>query len=230
MGYTFEIYFDFHGYSLIAIGICNMIGIKIPKNFNLPYHAISFRDFWRRWHISLSTWFRDYIYIPLKSDKRIYSIQNFSVILLVFSLSGIWHGNTVLFLIWGLLHGLIYLIEWICGLDSITIDEKGKTSHFIKTVITFCLIVLTWLPFRSESVSFLLSAYDKIFRFSFNYFDSNLTINHRLLLITVLLGYFSAPFIYRKFSLKTKPALIILIAIATVLFRYGESSFIYYRF
>ena len=106
--FSFQIYFDFSGYSDIAIGVARILGFQTPENFNLPYLATSIRDFWRRWHISLSSWFRDYLYIPLGGNRK-GKLRTYTNLLIVFTLTGFWHGANWTFIIWGFLHGF-YLV------------------------------------------------------------------------------------------------------------------------
>ncbi|MBP3208702.1 MAG: MBOAT family protein, partial [Oscillospiraceae bacterium] len=110
--YSFEIYCDFAGYSSIAIGVARILGIDVMKNFDSPYMARSVAEFWRRWHISLSTWLRDYVYIPLGGNRK-GAFRKYLNIIIVFAVSGIWHGSALTFLVWGLLHALYQLIGYI---------------------------------------------------------------------------------------------------------------------
>ena len=143
--FALQIYADFSGYSDIAIGISRMLGFDLMTNFKTPYFAKSFNDFWSRWHISLSTWFRDYVYIPLGGNRK----GNFRVslnILLTFLLSGLWHGANFTFLIWGGLHGLVLVLEK---------QIKIKISKFIYVPIVIITVILFWLPFRAENITHL---------------------------------------------------------------------------
>ena len=108
--FSVQIYFDFSGYSDMAYGLARIFGFRFPKNFNYPYIALSIKDFWRRWHISLSTWFRDYVYIPLGGNKVSFVRQYFNLIL-VFFLCGLWHGASWNFVLWGLFHGIFLVLE-----------------------------------------------------------------------------------------------------------------------
>ena len=142
--YTLQIYFDFSGYSDMAIGLGRMFGFHFEENFNYPYIAESVTDFWRRWHISLSSWFRDYVYIPLGGNRVSHSrwVWNLFVVWL---LTGIWHGANWTFILWGLLYFAFLLIEKETGLAR----KLGPLSH----VYTLLVVVLAWVFFRSESVS-----------------------------------------------------------------------------
>jgi D-alanyl-lipoteichoic acid acyltransferase DltB (MBOAT superfamily) len=143
--FALQIYTDFSGYSDIAIGISRMLGFDLMTNFKTPYFAKSFNDFWSRWHISLSTWFRDYVYIPLGGNRK----GNFRVslnIFLTFLLSGLWHGANFTFLIWGGLHGLVLVLEK---------QIKMNISKFIYVPLVFITVILFWLPFRAENMNHL---------------------------------------------------------------------------
>ena len=110
LAYSLQIYFDFSGYSDMAIGLGRMFGFKFLENFNYPYISTSLQEFWRRWHISLSTWFKDYVYIPL-GGNRVSTLRIYTNLLIVFVLTGFWHGASWNFLIWGLFHGLFLASE-----------------------------------------------------------------------------------------------------------------------
>lgn len=158
LAYTFQIYCDFAGYSSIAIGAAKIMGFEIMQNFRQPYFASSISDFWRRWHISLSSWFRDYLYIPLGGSRCSKLRKHFNV-MVVFLISGIWHGANITFVIWGALNGVYQIIGDVlrpvrsrictaCGLN------RHPTIHrLIQTVFTFILLCITWIFFRASSVT-----------------------------------------------------------------------------
>lgn len=141
--YTLQIYFDFSGYSDMAIGLGRMFGFHFNENFNYPYISGSVTEFWRRWHISLSTWFRDYVYIPLGGNrvKRSRWICNLFV---VWALTGIWHGANWTFLVWGLLYFIILLIEKLFSVD--------KSNSIVSHLYTLLIIILAWVIFRATSI------------------------------------------------------------------------------
>lgn len=154
--FGFQIYCDFSGYSDIAIGTARLFGIELMINFKTPYFSTSIKDFWHRWHISLSTWFRDYVYIPLGGNVG-NSIKWMRNILITFVVSGLWHGANVTFLIWGLIHGVFYVSERFIA-PLINLPKKLKNlSGFL---ITFSIVNISWLFFRAESweqAKFILS-------------------------------------------------------------------------
>jgi alginate O-acetyltransferase complex protein AlgI len=143
--YTLQIYFDFSGYSDMAIGLGQMFGFEFLENFNYPYISRSIQEFWRRWHISLSTWFRDYLYIPLggsrKSNQRTYLN-----LIIVFFLCGLWHGANWAFVIWGLYHGLFLVIERM-GLDK----QLKRLPIVLQHLYTLLVVMIGWLLFATES-------------------------------------------------------------------------------
>ena len=144
--YSFQIYCDFSGYSDMAIGVAKYMGFDVGKNFDHPYLSKSVGEFWRRWHISLSTWIRDYIYIPL-GGSRVALPRIYANLFITFLVSGLWHGSTWNFVIWGLLHGFYQCI----GRAGKPIFEKFKLPSFIQIFITFCLITFAWIFFRAEN-------------------------------------------------------------------------------
>ena len=155
--YTFEIYADFAGYSHIAIGVARILGIDVMKNFECPYLAMSIAEFWRRWHVSLSSWFRDYLYIPLGGNRK-GTVRKFINILIVFTVSGLWHGADFTFLAWGLIHGMYQVIGSILTpvRDKVTkVFNVGRSSfshRVVKTVGTFILVAYAWVFFRADDV------------------------------------------------------------------------------
>lgn len=153
--YTFEIYFDFSGYSDMAIGISSMFGIDLPINFDSPYKAISIRDFWKRWHISLTKFLTNYIYIPLGGSKKGIAFTYFNT-LIVFLVSGLWHGANWSFILWGLLHGLFSCFDRACE------NIENKVFKPIRWMFTFGIVNILWLLFSAESVEQWIAILKKI--------------------------------------------------------------------
>lgn len=147
IAYTLQLYFDFSGYSDMAIGLGRMFGFNIPENFNFPYISRSIREFWRRWHISLSTWFRDYLYYPLGGSRRSRGRTYFNLIL-VFFLTGLWHGAAWTFVLFGLSHGFFMILERI-GLERYLHKRWKPIPH----IYTMGVIFFSFIIFRSESIS-----------------------------------------------------------------------------
>jgi alginate O-acetyltransferase complex protein AlgI len=148
-GYAIQIYCDFSAYTDIAIGIANLLGYEFPQNFNQPYRALTVQDFWRRWHITLSSWLRDYLYIPLGGNRGS-TWRTYANILITMVLGGLWHGANTTFLIWGLMHGAALVAERIVGATG-----RVNAGRFIPAplawFITFHFICLTWVFFRAPS-------------------------------------------------------------------------------
>jgi alginate O-acetyltransferase complex protein AlgI len=150
--YAFQIYFDFSGYSDMAVGLSRMFGLVIPKNFASPYRAESITDFWRRWHISLSTWLRDYLYVPLGGNRQTQRRTYFNLAL-VMLLGGLWHGASWTFVIWGAYHGTLLAFERWCGKKTLYawLPYSGRVA------VTFVLVLFSWVLFRSTSFPHALS-------------------------------------------------------------------------
>ena len=152
IAYTLQIYFDFSGYSDMAIGLGRMFGFHFNENFNAPYVAKSISEFWRRWHISLGTWFRDYVYFPLggsRVDSKIKLIRN---IMIVWLLTGIWHGANWTFIVWGLYFGTFILVEKLCHLEGYFTKHK-----IIGHIYSLVVILFGWIIFRAENISYALA-------------------------------------------------------------------------
>ncbi len=156
--YTFQIYFDFSGYTDIATGSALMINITLPINFDSPYKALSVRDFWKRWHISLTGFFTKYIYIPLGGSRK-GLFRTCLNVMVVFLISGIWHGSTLNYLLWGALYGVL------CVAERLLPDLKSKMLIPLKWLYSFVVINLLWLLFRSGSVTLWWTILQKIFSF-----------------------------------------------------------------
>jgi D-alanyl-lipoteichoic acid acyltransferase DltB (MBOAT superfamily) len=154
--FAFQIYGDFSGYSDIAIGSARLMGFDLMKNFNYPYLAQNMSDFWRRWHISLSTWFRDYVYIPL-GGSRVSKPRLVFNILVVFLLSGLWHGANLTFVFWGLIHALFVLpVLLFYKNHTVTFSQAKKLPtlrEFLNIAGTFIVVVLAWIFFRAETLT-----------------------------------------------------------------------------
>ena len=157
--FAIQIYCDFYGYSTIAKGVSLTMGITLMDNFNAPYFSKSIKEFWRRWHISLSTWFRDYLYIPLGGNRK-GTIRKYLNLLIVFGISGLWHGASLAFVIWGALHGIYQIFESVFSrifntiyLERVNKETKTFTNKFLKLVITFALVCFAWLFFRANGLS-----------------------------------------------------------------------------
>tara|TARA_B100001750_G_C15471840_1_gene580234 strand:- start:168 stop:1541 length:1374 start_codon:yes stop_codon:yes gene_type:complete len=238
-----QIYCDFSGYSDIAIGAATILGFHIPANFNKPYFAVSPVDFWRRWHISLSTWLRDYLYIPLGGNRKGNS-RTYVNLLTVMFLGGLWHGASWNFVIWGLMHGVYLAVQKLMTNQFPSLKNnkflKTRTGKIISILITQYFIFMTWLAFRVEdfdALSYVLYKY-VIWDFAT---DATLQIlSHNIIPITLIIGFFILNFISYKRNIvkslsemKIKHWTIILFGIMIlILFFYDLSpeEFIYFRF
>lgn len=149
LAYAVQIYFDFSGYSDMAIGLARMFGFRLPENFNRPYSSTSITDFWRRWHMSLSRWFRDYVYIPLGGNRH-GSFATYRNLLMVFVLTGFWHGANWTFLIWGLYHGTWLIIERVTNWDK---REYGFATLVARRAFTFLIVLVGWVIFRAPDIA-----------------------------------------------------------------------------
>ena len=161
LGFSMQIYLDFSGYTDISIGMAALMGIRLRENFRFPYQSLNVTEFWHRWHISLSTWFRDYVYIPLGGNKHGKIITDINC-LVTFLLVGIWHGSSVMFALWGLLHGLALVLHKSlqCLLRRIPDTWFTKPFSFLFTVI---FIVSSWAVFRSPNTETLFTIFTQIF-------------------------------------------------------------------
>jgi len=166
--FAFQIYCDFSGYSSIALGASRIMGIELMTNFRTPYLSVSIREFWSRWHISLSTWFRDYLYIPLGGNRGS-TFRTIANQFIVFSVSGFWHGASWTFITWGVLHAFYVVVEWlIYGVNKIAETGKNmvdRVSTFFKWFITFHLVVFAWIFFRADSIQSAVAYINGILNF-----------------------------------------------------------------
>ncbi|MBU1863765.1 MAG: MBOAT family protein [Candidatus Omnitrophica bacterium] len=183
LGYTFQIYFDFSGYSDMAIGLGKMLGLRIPINFNSPYKAVNISDFWRRWHISLSTWLRDYVYIPLGGSYG--STGNTLInILIVLTIGGLWHGAAWTFVLWGIYHALLIIGYHVMKKNWDTLPS------ILQRAGTLFFVIIGWVLFRSRDMAMAQSFFISLFTFSKNHVAASsqliqLSVLNLLLIISV---------------------------------------------
>ena len=147
LSYTMQIYYDFSGYSDMAIGLGRMFGFRFKENFNYPYTSLSVQEFWRRWHISLSSWFKEYVYFPLGGSRE-GSGKTYRNVFIVFLLTGIWHGANFTFLAWGLLYALLQIIERLF-LGKLLVGNPVKPVNWVYTML---MVILGWVLFRSDNI------------------------------------------------------------------------------
>lgn len=225
--FSFQIYCDFSGYSDIAIGTAKLFGIRLSQNFNYPYFATSVADFWRRWNMTLMSWFRDYIYIPL-GGNRCSKIKNIRNTCTVFLISGLWHGANWTFILWGAYHAIMMIPHVLLR----GIKKKVVIPRWLKIAATFCIVTFGWILFRAPSIS---DAYGYISNLGFQ--GSLLHGKTALLycLIFIIMDFIvkkrSCPAIQKIFRLKYFEWITYYIAImAIVLFRGQSINFIYFQF
>ena len=196
--FGFQIYFDFSAYSHIAIGSARLFGLKFPENFIFPYISISPKDFWRRWHISLSSWIRDYLYLPLAGvtahdkscgglGKIVTSNKKSAALIVTWLLMGLWHGASWTFVLWGLFHAIFIFLYRIASKMFLTINDNIK--YLLGFAITLPLVMLSWIPFRSESVESAITMWLKVFNFS-SYTVFGMRENTYLVTAILTLGFF----------------------------------------
>ena len=240
--FAFQIYCDFSGYSDIAVGTSKLFGIDLMRNFNFPYFSRDIAEFWRRWHISLSTWFRDYLYIPLGGSRGVKrnKIRN---VFIIFTVSGFWHGANWTFIFWGFLNAVYFLPLFLTNnnRNHLNIIAKGKNfpsiSEFFQMLLTFTLVVLAWIFFRADSVSIAFKYIANIFSFNFNGGLQYLSIERYapelsiLILLFIILEWNSRerehPFFGKWISLKLS---LIILSLITLGVYYDITDFIYFQF
>ncbi|MBQ0928009.1 MBOAT family O-acyltransferase [Saccharopolyspora endophytica] len=148
IGYTMQLYFDFSGYSDMAIGLGRMLGFRLPENFARPYSSVTITEFWRRWHMSLSRWFRDYVYIPL-GGNRLGTAKTYRNLTIIFVLTGFWHGAAWTYLVWGLFHGSLLVLERRFGWSTAPSDRRFRLG---RRALTMLLVVVGWVFFRAPDL------------------------------------------------------------------------------
>lgn len=178
LAYTFQIYFDFSGYSDMAIGLGKIMGFKLPENFNNPYTSGSITEFWRRWHITLGTWMKNYLYIPLGGNK-VSNGKLYRNLIIVFLLSGFWHGASWNFILWGAFHGLFLVLERLF-LGNV----YQKIGKFVAVPVTFIIVATGWVLFRNEDVTYGFSVIKQMY--SFNFFDGKFAVNNDFMAMAIL--------------------------------------------
>ena len=246
--FSVQILGDFAGYSNIAIGVAKLFNINLTKNFDAPYKATSIKEFWRRWHISLSNWFKDYLYIPLGGSHV--SVFRWAVnILVVFIVSGLWHGAGYMFLIWGLLHGIYQIVGKLTLNTRDKLNNKiglsPKSVNILRVVITYLLICFAWISFRSNNITDMLEAYRLLFTswsFKREYFiqvssilDLNL-VNTLLLICPIVIYLFLDKLIfniknrYISYTIYVILAWGVISAYIYLSYLGSSSSFIYFQF
>ncbi|MEO5581258.1 MAG: MBOAT family O-acyltransferase [Saprospiraceae bacterium] len=238
LAYTFQIYFDFSGYTDMAIGMAKMLGFKFPENFNNPYTSRSITEFWRRWHITLSAWMRNYLYIPLGGNRGTSKYRMFFNLGFVFLVSGLWHGASWSFIVWGAYHGMFIILErgWLLK----KYDQIGK---FLSTFITFLLVIVGWVFFRVENLGDAFIYLKKMFTLHLK----NVSFDYEFYVLMVLAGLFAFfaygpkgkeiqdavfidPYTYKRHIVMTIVSVGLLILSVSMISTFGFNPFIYFRF
>ncbi|HEX5116457.1 MAG TPA: MBOAT family protein [Pseudonocardiaceae bacterium] len=241
IGYTLQLFFDFSGYSDMAIGLGRMLGFRLPENFARPYSSVTITEFWRRWHMSLSRWFRDYVYIPLGGNRR-GTVHTYRNLVIVFVLVGFWHGANWTFLVWGLYHGSLLVIERAFGVGGTPV---GRWRRALRRALTLLLVVIGWVLFRATDLPQALSMLGHMFtpdgRGLTGVVDAALTHQRLVILLVALLVVFlptspvTGPFLE---SSRTRVAGAVRIGVMTAGLAYSTiliasgtfSPFLYFQF
>lgn len=235
--FSFQIYCDFSGYTDIARGLAKLLGFDLMLNFNFPYFSKSISEFWKRWHISLSTWFRDYLYIPL-GGSRVSFFLTLRNIFIIFLVSGLWHGANWTFVAWGAIHALLYLPSYISKKINFSF-ELPKSLSPIKTLFIFSTVTLAWIFFRSENLNIAIEYCFKIFTLADgrNYFlvenmglslATNLLFSILCLIILLIFEYLE----FKGRKIKFTPVVSSFVIIFIILFGQfiDDNVFIYFQF
>ena len=255
--FAVQIYCDFGGYSTIAMGAAGILGIHLMENFNAPYLSRSCQEFWNRWHISLSSWFRDYLYIPLGGNRK-GVIRKYLNLMIIFFCSGLWHGAAYTYVIWGLLNGLYQVVGAMLKplrnllVKLLHLDRESIGHQILSMFVTFVLIDFSWIFFRADTLNDALAIIRNIFTASNPWvlFDNSLfkcgldQRNFHLLLVMILVLFVVDIFNYNGVRLREVIAeqdfwfrwLVISVAIVAILLlgtwgpSYNEATFIYFQF
>jgi D-alanyl-lipoteichoic acid acyltransferase DltB (MBOAT superfamily) len=224
LGFTFQIYFDFSGYTDMALGLALMFGIVLPQNFDVPYRAVSLRDFWRRWHMTLSRFLRDYLYIPLGGSRRGLPIQLWALFATM-ALGGLWHGAGLTFVAWGVAHGVGLGIGVLWRRAGLTMPAA------LGCALTFAFVVLAWVPFRATSFDAALRLYEALFGFA----PLGIGFRWRTLAIAAAVAMLgpTAWSLVHKVPPWRSIAVAFAVAFVIVLFKIGDDAnyeFIYFQF
>lgn len=236
--FAFQIYGDFSGYSYIAIGTARLFGFDLMLNFKFPYLSRDIAEFWRRWHISLSNWFRDYLYIPLGGSRGSlgFKVRN---VMIVFLVSGFWHGANWTFLVWGFIHGLLYLPLFITNKNKIVLSDNISWKEGLGIVSTFLMVCVAWVFFRAENIPHALAYLGNMLSFNGLYpklflSSSANTLMFGISLVAILL-LLTFEFLWRKQKLQRPKLTITTVAfMLLMIFAFGgfknQMDFIYFQF
>lgn len=240
LAYTFQIYFDFSGYSDMAIGLGKMMGFTFPENFDSPYISRSISEFWRRWHMTLGTFMKDYLYIPLGGNKVSSKYRLYLNLWIVFLISGLWHGASWNFILWGAYHGLFLILDRL-----FLIQLLNKAGRIVSTLFTFFIVMMGWVIFRLESIDSIGIYLNHLFSFQ-NNLEFETIPAFKLILVLALIFSFIAAFnfgkklsqfffesnIYKTYQhiLFTIASVILYVLCISSITSSGFNPFIYFRF
>lgn len=236
--YTIQIYADFAGYSLMAVGSGKLLGVELQTNFIRPYFAKTVTDFWRRWHISLTTWFRDYIYFPL-GGNRCSKVRWIFNTMIVFTISGLWHGAAYTFIIWGALHGVCMVIERLVYGDKIKIISNNLSfANFFRLLLTFTIVTFAWIFFRVSDLGDVMTIFRKILTESGSLFMDADTLAYAFLFTILILTvdfieeYFSGKvtFMNSKYTIVRWISYVVMVVMILLFGVLDGGSFIYFQF
>ncbi|WP_216213948.1 MBOAT family O-acyltransferase [Amycolatopsis aidingensis] len=241
VAYTLQLFFDFSGYSDMAVGLGRMLGFRLPENFARPYASVTITEFWRRWHMSLSRWFRDYVYIPLGGNRG-GARKTYRNLCIVFVLTGFWHGAAWTFLVWGAYHGALLIIERAFGWDR---TPSATGPRIARRLLTLVLVIFGWVFFKSADLGSALTMLGHMFLPDFegltDLVDASLT-NQRLVILLAALTMFALPAHPVTGPLlessRSRPATALRVTVMTVGLAYAAilvatgtfSPFLYYQF
>ena len=244
--FTIQIYCDFSGYSDIAKGSARLLNIELMDNFKTPYFSTTIKEFWSKWHISLSSWFKDYIYIPL-GGNRCSKIRHYFNLLVTFLISGLWHGANITFVIWGGIHGLLQILEDILHIKKNT--KKYSFIWYIRVILVFIIMTFTWVFFRAQNINEALYVFSNMFKgiahplsylrsgiYSFGVKPTYLLVTLTLYLLPLFIydllsvNYDCFTLINKQNKVKRYTIYFIILFMILLLHYVGEVSFIYFQF
>lgn len=224
LGFTFQIYFDFSGYTDMALGLGLVLGIVLPQNFDVPYRAVSLQDFWRRWHMTLSRFLRDYLYIPMGGNRKGLTVQ-LGALFATMTLGGLWHGASLTFVAWGALHGLVLGIGMLWKRAGLSMPKAAGWA------LTMAFVMLSWVLFRATSFNAALRIYEGLVGLG----DPELVVKWRTILVSAfvaMLGPTTWSLVHRLPPRRWIAAAFAILLVA-VLFKIGDDAnyeFIYFQF
>ena len=233
IAFTLQIYFDFSGYSDMAIGLGKMLGFSFPENFRFPYMSSSITEFWRRWHITLGSWFRDYVYIPLGGNRKGIFRQILNIII-VWAITGLWHGASWNFVLWGLYYAVLLIIEKLFLLRL-----QKHIPSFVNHLYALIAVVCGWVLFQITSIGDMFSYLQAMFSNNLLYAASDIHMLLSNAIIIIAAGFFSTDWIYRitnklpeKAAFISKTCILIALFLVSTAFLVNETynPFLYFRF